>query len=196
MSKALQVRLQMGDPLQIARSRSHLAEIALGAHKYKEAATNAEQAYQSLTVLEDPEKTDLVSALIVLAYARCGEHDCAQGVDDARQAVAISRAAFQPNSMPVGAALTALGSVELKNGATAEAEETIRQAIPIMKAKFAPLDPRLVYAMVRFRDCLLAQHKNTEAQQVRDQLASIGRQANETCAGCSVSVYGLSNSIR
>ena len=188
---ALAVRQQLGVPLEIARSQSRLAEVELMLRKYKQAEAGVERAYQSMLKLEDPEKTDLVSVLVILAYARCAQHRCEEGIADARQAVAISNDGFQPGSLPMGAALAALGSAELKSREAAEAGETTRRAVDIFSVQFAPGDPRLTHAMSQYRDCLIAQHKKREAQEVDEQIAAIDRQEKQHCANCAVSVYGL-----
>jgi tetratricopeptide (TPR) repeat protein len=189
--RALAVREQMGDPLEIARSRSRLAELAFMSRKYKDAADGADQAYQVMVQRGDQEKSDLISTLIVRADARCALHKCAEGLADAHQAVTISRGAYPPDSIPVAASLMALGSAEMKNGATAEAEETIGQAVEIFKGQVAPTDPRLNYAMQRYRDCLLALNRKDEARAIHDQLENLNHQTPLSCSACTVSAYGL-----
>jgi len=193
--KALALRQQLGDPLEIARSKSHLAELALMSHNFKDAFNNADQAYESMSRLQDPEQSDLVSALIVRSYAECALHKCDHGVADAQQALAIGRSAFAADSVPVGAAMIALGSAELKSGATAEAGNAVRQALQIFKTQFAADDPRLSYVMQQYRDCLLAQHQKREAREIDDQLSTLNRssdrQSAPSCPSCTVSVFGL-----
>ena len=194
--EGLKLMIRQGDALGTARARSHLAEVDLASRKYKDAQAAADQAYQSLIALQEPRKVELVSSLVVLTYARCGLHDCASGLVNAQQAVDLSRSAFAQDAMPTAAALLALGYAQLKNGAPADAEATTQQALQIFKLRLTPPDPRLMRALAEYRDCLLAQHKKLEAQQVRNQLAEMGRQAKPSCTDCSVSVYGLSNSVR
>ena len=189
--KALALRQQLGDPLKVARSKSHLAELALMSHKFKDAFGSADQAYESMTQLHDPDKADLLSALIVRSYAECALHKCDRGLEDAQQALAISRNAFAGDSVPVGAALIALGSAELKNGAVAEAENSMHQALQIFKMQFAAADPRLSYALLQYRDCLLAQHRKKEAREIDDQVSALDRQSTSSCPSCTVSVFGL-----
>jgi tetratricopeptide (TPR) repeat protein len=189
--KALALREQIGDSLKVARSKSHLAELALMSHKFKDAFASADQAYESMTRLHDPDKADLLSALIVRSYAECALRKCDRALEDAQQAVAISRNAFAPESVPVGAALIALGSAELKNGATAEAENSMHQALQIFKAQFAADDPRLSYALWQYRDCLLAQHRKKEAREIDGEISKLDRQSALSCPSCTVSVFGL-----
>jgi tetratricopeptide (TPR) repeat protein len=189
--KALALREQIGDPLKVAQSKSHLAELSLMSHKFKDAFGSADQAYKSMTRLQNPDKADLISVLLVRSYAECALHKCDQGVTDAQQALAISRSAFAADSVPVGAALLALGSVELKNGAAAEAENSMHQALQIFKVQFAATDPRMSYAMLQYRDCLLAQHRKKEAREIDGEMSKLDRQSALSCPSCTVSVFGL-----
>jgi tetratricopeptide (TPR) repeat protein len=193
--KALALREQMGDPLEVARSKSHLAELALMSRKFKDAFGSAGEAYEIMVRLQDPDKTDLISALVVRSYAECALHKCDRAVEDARQAVAMSRNAFGAESMPMGAALIALGSAALKTGATEEAANSMRQALQILKVQLTPADPRLNYAMSQYRDCLLAQNQRREAQEIDDQLSALNRQSTPSCPSCTVSVFGLRSAV-
>jgi tetratricopeptide (TPR) repeat protein len=189
--RALALRQQMGDPLEVARSKSHLAELALMSRKFKDAFGSAGEAYEIMIRLQDPDKTDLISTLVVRSYAECALHKCDRAVEDARQAAAISRNAFGAESMPTGAALIVLGSAALKAGATDEAANSTRQALQIFKVQLTPADPRLNYAMLQYRDCLLARHQRREAQDIDDQLSALNRQSAPSCPSCTVSVFGL-----
>lgn len=189
--KALALRQQLGDPLEIARSKSHLAELALMSRKYKDALATANQAYESMTQLQDPRKADLPSTLIIRSYAECALHKCDRGLKDAQQALAISRKAFKADSVSVGAALIAVGSAELKSGATVDAANSVHQALQIFKLQFTAADPRLNYAMLLYRDCLLAQHLKREARDIDDQVSASNRQPPPSCPSCTVSVFGL-----
>jgi tetratricopeptide (TPR) repeat protein len=188
--KALALRQQLGDPVEIARSESHLAELDLMAHHYKDAARGADQAYKSMTVQQDPNQADLVSALVVLAYAHCAMHQCAQGLAEAQQALAISHKAFSPESMSVAASLVAVGSAQMKTGAREDASNTTDQAVHILQSQLTANDPRLTHALIQYRDCLLALHQKPEAEEISDQL-SAARQSPQSCAGCTVSSFGL-----
>jgi len=189
--KALALREKLGDPLQLALSQSHLAEIALLSNKYKEALRGADSAYRQMSGMENAGKGDLLSALLVRAYAQCGLHRRAECLSDAQQAVALSRGAFAEESLPVGAALVALSLAQLDNGAAEKAEGSARLALWILKAGLASNDPRVIFAMSQDRDCLLALHRNVEAQKIDAQVSAIHRQPEQLCASCTVSVYGL-----
>jgi tetratricopeptide (TPR) repeat protein len=188
---ALALRQQLGDPLPIARSQGHLAELDLLARRYKEAFAGSDAAYQTMTRLGDKDKAELLSTLIVRTYAQCGLHRRSACLADAKEALALSRSAFASESQPVAAALVALGSAQLKNGSAAEAESSTEQALEIFKTQLAPSDPRMIFAMQQDRDCLRALHRDEEAHDIGTQLTTMSRQAGRPCPTCTVSVYGL-----
>jgi tetratricopeptide (TPR) repeat protein len=189
--KALALREKLGDPLQLALSQSHLAELALISNKYKEAFRGADSAYRQMSGMENAHKGDLLSALLVRTYAKCGLRRNAECLSDAQQALALSRSAFAEDSLPVGAALMALSSAQLDNGAAEEAEGSARRALSALKTELASNDPRVVFAMHQDRDCLLALHRKEEARKIDAQVSAIDRQPSQPCVSCTVSVYGL-----
>jgi tetratricopeptide (TPR) repeat protein len=190
--EALALRQKLGDPLQIARSESHLGEVGLLAKKYKEAFSRSDRALRTFESLSGSvEKRDLLSAFAVRAYAECGLHRHAECLSDAQQALTISQSAFPKDSMEAGTALLVLGLAQLENGAASEAEESVRQGLTIFKKELAPTDPRVIHAMSQDRDCLKALHRKEEVREIDAQVSAIGHQPAQPCASCTVSVYGL-----
>jgi tetratricopeptide (TPR) repeat protein len=189
--KALALREKLGDPLQLALSQSHLAELALISKKYKEAFAGADRAYRQMAGVENARKADILSALLVRTYAKCRLRRRAECLSDAQQALALSRSAFAEDSMPMGAALMALSSAQLDNGVALEAEVSARRAWDILNRELAPDDPRVIFAMSQDRDCLLALHRNEEAHEIDAQVSAVHRLPEQSCASCTVSVYGL-----
>jgi tetratricopeptide (TPR) repeat protein len=190
--KALAVREKLRDPLQLALSQSHLAELDLILNKYKEAFTRADRAYRQMSGMEHAAKGDLLSALLVRSYAKCRLRRRAECLSDAEQAFVLSRSAFAEDSMPVGAALMALSSAQLENGAAQEAEGSARRAWGILDRELASNDPRVIFAMSQDRDCLLALDRKEEARKIDAEVSAIHREPAQPCASCTVSVYGLS----
>lgn len=188
--KVLALREKIGDPAEIAQSQSHLAEVALVAKQYKEAYRGADGAYRAMAALESSKKSDLVSALVVRAYASCGLHRHSECLSDAQQVLGISRSAFPENSPEVSASLLALSYAQLRNGAASEAEDAARQGLAILKANLSPGDPRLRFALSQDRDCLQALHRKEEAREIDAQISAFDRSA-QSCAFCTVSVSGL-----
>ena len=189
--KALALREKLGDPLQLALSQSHLAELTLISKKYKDAFTGADRAYRQMSGMENAGKGDLLSALLVRTYAKCRLRRRAECLSDAQQALTLSRSAFAQDSIPVGAALMALSSAQLDNGMTLEAEDSARSAWGMLNRGLASDDPRVIFAMSQDRDCLLALHRKEEAQRIDAQVSAINRLPGQPCVSCTVSVYGL-----
>ena len=188
--KALALRVQLGNPQLIARSRSHLAEIALEYRQYREAFREADEAYntmKSTTVVD----SDVISALVVRTYATCGLHRRTECLSDAQQVLALSRTAFPEQSPEVSSSLMALSVAQLDDGSPAAAEESARQALAILKVQFSANDPRMVFALSHDRDCLVAMHRKEEARQVEEQLAALQSKSAASCAQCTVSAFGL-----
>lgn len=189
--KALALRLKLGDPLLIAVSRGRMAEDEVLARRYREAMRDADEAYRFLATAEEAEMSDRISALLVRAYAECGLRRRAECLMDAQQALALSRSGFPERSPEVAGSLMALSVAQLRNGSAAEAEESVREAIGTLKLKLSADDPRVVYALVQERDCLVALHRKEEARQVEAQVEAGNRRYSESCAGCTVSAFGL-----
>jgi len=189
--KALALREKLGDPLQLALSQSHLAELDLISKKYKEAFRGADQAYCQMSGTANANKGEFLSALLVRTYAKCRLRRRAECLSDAQQAFALSRSAFAENSMPVGAALMALSAAQLENGAALEAEGSARRAVAIFNRELASGDPRVIFAMSQDRDCLLALDRKEEARKIDAEVSALHRLPEQPCASCTVSVYGL-----
>lgn len=188
---ALTVRAPFGDPLIDARSRARLAELALLSRNYKEAYAETDQAYQSMVRMHDPDSGEVISALIVRAYAACGMHKYRKAQDDAAEALKRSLADFSETSMPVGASLVVLGSAQLKSGETPQAEESLHHAVDLFKAQLTGSDPRLTYAMTQYRESLLALHREQDAQRIHNELEVMALQPQPGCGSCTVSAFAL-----
>ena len=189
--KALALRQKMSDPIEIARSQSRLAEIALATHKFKEAFTEADDAYAAMVRLNDPAKVELISTLIERSYAQCGLRRHKECLSDAKEAVALSRSSFTGDLQPAGAALVALGSAQLRDGEAEQAGDSTQQGLRILRERLAEGDPRITFVLLQYRDCLRAMHRNDEAQEIATQLSVKNRQPARPCPQCTVSAWGL-----
>lgn len=190
-SAALAIRAPFLDPLQDARSRARLAEIALISRHYQEAYAETDQAYRSMLHMSDPDTSEVLSALIVRAYAQCGLRNYQAAKDDATQALKLSRQDFTEDSLQAAASLVALGFAQLKNNQAAEAEASLHHAVQLFHAQLSASDPRLRFAMQQYHQSLVRLHRSAEARQVRDELAAIDRQAQPACANCTISAFSL-----
>ena len=193
--RALVLRQKTNDPIEIARSQSRLAEIALASHKYKEALTEANGAYAMMVRLNDPAKVELISTLIERSYAQCGLRRHKECLSDAQEALALSRSSFGGDSQPGGAALVALGAAQLKAGEAEQAEVSTQEGLRILREQLVAGDPRITFVMLQYRDCLQAMHRNDKAQEIATQLSAINRQSARACPGCTVSAWGLRSPV-
>jgi tetratricopeptide (TPR) repeat protein len=187
---SLAVREKIGDKLQIARGRWHLAEVELGRQRTTEAQQDALVAYHEMLALKDPQTTDLVSALITLTYAECSNDACANGITHANQSLDLARGATQHDPIQFGQALLALGYAEWRSGTKGSPELKMRQSIEIFKAQRSSGRVYVLRAMEQYRMYLDAMHRGSEAKQVALEQEQLKKQTSY-CPNCTVSVYGL-----
>jgi tetratricopeptide (TPR) repeat protein len=190
--KALTQRQRQGNALDIALSEKQLAEVSLARHRFKDAEGEAAEALRIMDA--DPFHADnfyVVSTLMMLTYARCLRNDCGNGVKAAERAVMLAGTKFEPQSLPLGHALVALGFAKGKMGEAREADAMMLQGIQILKLHLVASDPRLLDALLQYRNFLAGVHRKAEAKQVEREVASL-RDQHPSCNGCTVSVYGLS----
>ncbi len=193
MLKALAIRQQLGDQTNIAISLQHLADLDVARRKFKDAESEASEAYQTLSAPGAHNGPATVSALLTLAFARCKQDACAQGIQDAEHAVDIARTTLRPDSVQFGITLVTLGFAQWKTGQPQQAETTMLSGLKIIKDQTAPGDPTLSYSLMQYRDYLHAMRRTPEVKEVDAELAAA---AHQPCNTCSVSVYSLSNTMR
>jgi tetratricopeptide (TPR) repeat protein len=193
MRRALAIRQQLGDRTYIAVSLQHLADLDVARRRFKDAETEASEAYQTLSAPGASSGPGGVSALLTLAVARCKQDNCAQGIQDAQHALDIARTALRPDSVQLGITLVTLGLAQWKTGQPQQAETTMLSGLKIIRDQTAPGDPTLSYSLIQYRDYLRAMRRTPEAKEVDAELAAA---AHQPCATCSVSVYSLSSTMR
>ncbi len=194
--QALKVRQKLGNPTDIATSEVHLADIALARHQFKKAERLAQRGLQHLESSTHPPGTGVLSAFVTLTYAHCSLGHYGEGLRSAEQAVAFADRNFEPDSAATAFALETLGYAEWQSGATQDAEKAMLRGIRILQTKLAPADPRLAGALLQYRAYLVAAKRQVEAQEIQEQVQRMKNQTGTFCAGCTVSVYSLSNSLR
>jgi tetratricopeptide (TPR) repeat protein len=187
---SLSLREWMGDKLQIARGKWHLAEVELGRHRAKEAQQRSLEAYNEMVALKDPETKDQVSALITLTYAECFQSCADDGVAHAKQSVALARSTTPSDPIMVGQALQALGYADWKAGIKDTPEQEMRESIAIFKKQNGRGRAYALGAMQQYRRYLEATHRGPEAKQVALEEEQLSKQRGK-CPNCTVSVYGL-----
>lgn len=188
--RSLTARELLGDRLEIARGKSHLAEVELGRHRFKEAEEQSREAYDEMVALKDSDTGDLISVLVTLIYAECTHDGCVDGLEHARKASSLAVAAFAADSLPVGQTHLALGYAEWKAGVKDGPDEEMRAGIEIMKAQTSPGHPYVLSALEQYKAYLSAVHRAPEAKAIEREL-QVESESRGACMSCTVSVYGL-----
>jgi tetratricopeptide (TPR) repeat protein len=193
LKRALEVRKEVGIPLDQARTEQHMSEIDLFRRNYKEAENRAARALQTMLDQNDPNRLDIIAALNSLTYARCLRGHCEQGVHDALRSLDIARSAFGEDSVGTACALLAVGFAEWRLGRLEAAEETMLKAVSMLKAHLGPDSKTVLLAKRQYRDYLKSVHRDTEADEIEREIASGTREL--ACKNC-INVRSLSNSLK
>ncbi|WP_263366780.1 hypothetical protein [Edaphobacter bradus] len=189
--RSLTVREALGDRLEIARGKAHLAEVELGRHRYKDAAQDLAAAYSEMVAQKDPDAEEMVATLSSLVYAECGYDSCVGSLEHAREALLLAHKAFDADSLPVGQAHLALGYAEWKAGMKEGPEEEMLEGIRIMKARTSPTHPYVLAALQQYRAYLESEHRGPEAREIAAQVSQIEGVRRSECINCTVSVDRL-----
>jgi tetratricopeptide (TPR) repeat protein len=193
---ALAARQREGDPVQIAVSHIHLANIALVRHQFPQAEKLTMQGMQTLQSVANPPTVATLSGFITLTYARCAAKRAGEGLLNAQQAMQYAGENFEPHSSPLGFAQETLGFAQWKTGDKQEGEKNMVQALEILRETLSPVDPRLSGAMLQYRAYLVESHRSAEARTIDQQVATMTRAAGIGCVNCEVSVNTLARTLR
>lgn len=187
---SLAARELIGDKLEIARGKSHLAEVELGRHRFKEAEQESREAYNEMVALKDSDVGDIISVLVTLIYAECTHDGCVDGLEHARTASSLALTAFAADSLPVGQTHLALGYAEWKARVMDGPDEEMRAGIEIMKAQTFPGHPYVLSALEQYKAYLSAMHRAPEAHAIAREV-QMAVESRSGCVSCTVSAYGL-----
>ncbi len=171
LKKALAIRQQLGNQVNIAISLQHIADLDVARHKFKDAEREAAEASPALLANASTNGNTAVAVLSTLAYVRCKLNRCAQGLEDAQHALALARSLLPSQSLRYGLTLLVVGYADWRSGHSQDAEITLLEGLDIVKKQTAPGDPILFYSMMEYRDYLAAMHRGTEVKQIDAQLA-------------------------
>lgn len=188
---SLAVREQLGNQLDIARGKVHLAQIDLAKHRYKEAQRESSRAYEMMVAQHDATNSDMASALITLTYAICLQGKGNDAVANAEKAVTIARAALPANPLLVGEARIALGFAQWKAGAKERAEPEMRGGLEILRAGMPAGHPEFLAVLEQYRKFLQALHRKQDARQIAAEETQLAKERSRSCNNCTVSVHGL-----
>jgi len=190
--RALALREELGDRLEIARGKAHVAELDLMRHRYSDARQKSQEAYTTMVELHDKDAADMIGALSTLVFAECSRGNCPGALDHARAAADLARVKDAPDSVTAAHAHLLLGFAEWKTGAKEDAEDEIRQGIAMMRTQTPPGHPYLMSALEEYRQYLRSMHRGADAEAVaREQESARRGIAEADCTGCTVSVNAL-----
>ncbi|AFL86357.1 hypothetical protein Terro_0005 [Terriglobus roseus DSM 18391] len=207
-AKAFALRSEIGNPVDIARSHEHLAEVLLAQHRYKQAQEHAESAVAILSTQKEPAflqvlpasesqatprpGNTLVAAYISLTLAQCRQSAFADCQRSAKMADEIATRDFSAVSLERAHADVALGFAAWKNGDLETADRKLQGALEMMKSMMGETHPVVVAAMTQYRDYLKSRHQNAKAELLSRSIEyAEAVRMRDTCAKCSVSVSAL-----
>jgi tetratricopeptide (TPR) repeat protein len=194
--QALAVREKLGDSSAIGLSQIHLANVAIARRQFKKAERLSLLGMQEMESSSNPPRAGILSGLITVTYAHCLRGHCAEGLTSAQQALAVANSRFEPGSAAAGFALETLGFAEWKTGDVQEGEKAMLRGIQILRTKLVPADPRLGGALKQYQAYLIAANRRVEAQEINEEVERMNSQTGIFCSTCTVSVDGLSKTLR
>jgi tetratricopeptide (TPR) repeat protein len=206
--KAFDIRSEMDNPVDLARSHQHLAETFLAEHRYGPAQEHAAAAAAMLVASTEPVYSGvfpargsqassrpgntLVAAYITLAYAQCEQTALAACLRSAHTADELASQNFAPVSLERAHADMALAFAVWKNGDTETADRLYQGGLAMMKTVLGERHPVAVTSMLEYRDFLRGTHQNAKATVLDRSIESAQAMRRRTaCARCTVSVAAL-----
>jgi tetratricopeptide (TPR) repeat protein len=187
---ALDIMLQLGDPLLIAQGQGHVADVYLAMGNGKQAVRFSTPAVEAARKLPARLESGLDWMLITHSYSLCLNSHCGEGLAAIQEALPLVLADFGAESFPTGQAYVALGYAELRTGAIAGAEEHLREGVRILRVQLPPAHPFLLNALSMYHDALAKNHHDAEAHQIAEEQRAV-MEHHRSCSGCTVSVNGL-----
>lgn len=201
-TRALHLREELGNAIDLARSHEHLAEIHLARHHYPQAEAEARAAHDIFLTSPEPERYDaagnshpgntLLSSLVTLVFAECAQSKwdaCHQSAVDADKLVQQD---FAPDSLERAHTEMALGFAQWKTGDPSAAEKSLQSGMAIMKARLGETSPIVLDSMYEYRDFLASQHRKPELRQLDQSIRiAVARQQSGICNNCQVSAFAL-----
>lgn len=159
--EALKLRLDIGDPLLIARSRDDLAILYLAKQKYEKARDLARQAEAEFVTNGRADVFDRVTVRVTLAEALCYLKECPSAIPLLKVALDEAKATLRPDDFPVGLSTFLLGYAYWKSGNMAGAAEYMDRGTVQMNAQLGWGHPAYLRALVCYAQFL---HENQQVE--------------------------------
>lgn len=201
-TQALHLREEIGNPVDIARSQEHLAEIHLARHRFSQAETMARAAHDALLARPEPDRTDssgtphrgntLLSSLVTMIFAECSLSQWETCRHSAGEADRLASQGFSSDSLERAHTDMALAFAQWKTGNPEDAEKNLQTGMGLLRAHFGDTNPAILDSMYEYRDFLVSQHRKTELRQLDQSIrVMIARKQNNSCNNCQISVFAL-----
>jgi len=163
--EALRLRQDIGDPLQIARSRDDLAILYLAKQKYEKARDFARQAEAEFVKNGRSNVLDRVTARFTLAEALCNLKDFPAAISLLKAAIDEAKAMLRPDDFPVGLSNFLLGYAYWKSGNMSAAEMYMERGTAQMNLQLGWGHPAYLRALSLYAESL-RENKQVEAANV------------------------------
>ena len=159
--EALRLRQDLGDQLQIARSRGDLAILYLAKQKYEKARDLARQAEAEFVTNGRASAMDRITARFTLAEALCFLNECPSVIPLLKATLAEAEATLHPDDFPLGLSTFLLGYAYWKSGKMFEAEEYLKRGMVQMNAQLGWGHPAYLKALKCYAQFL---HENQQVE--------------------------------
>jgi tetratricopeptide (TPR) repeat protein len=152
--EALKIRQSVGDPLDIARSRSDLAILYLAKQNYRKARSFAQEAEIEIATNERAIAMDRIVARITLSEALCYLRECPSAIPLLKAALEEAKVTMRPADLTFGVCEFLLGYGYWKSGDMSRAEEYLRQGTELMSARLGWGHPAYLRALRQYAQFL------------------------------------------
>ena len=159
--EALQLRLNLGDRLKIARSWNDLAALSLAEHKIDRARDYAQKALDEFRMDGRAAVIDKLSARYALAMAFCYLKDCASAIPVLKEAVEEAKTMLQPGAFPIGFGNFLLGYAYWKCGNMVDAGPQFQEGTTAMSVQLGWGHPAYLAALRQYA-AFLKQNKQKD----------------------------------
>jgi tetratricopeptide (TPR) repeat protein len=159
--EALRLRLDLGDPLQIARSRDDLAILYLAKQKYGKARDFARQAEAEFVKNVQADVLDRITARFTLAEALCNLKDCPSAIPPLKAAFDEAKVTLHGDDFSVALSTFLLGYAYWKSSDMSRAAEYLERGTEQMSIQLGWGHPAYLNALKRYAEFL---HENRQVE--------------------------------
>jgi tetratricopeptide (TPR) repeat protein len=168
--EALRLRQELGDQLQIARSRSDLAILYLNKQKYEKARDLAREAEAEFVTNGRARAMDRITARFTLSEALCYLKDCPSAIPLLKAALDEAKATMRPDDFPLGLSTFLLGYAYWKSGDMRGAAEYLERGAAQMNTQLGWGHPAYLRALRCYAEFLHENHQGEAASVVERRI--------------------------